>query len=435
MTIDRRSFLRSAAGTLFVGSFGGGVLAACGEEASQELPAGLAEPGSSIPKAMVKMGMAPNGDELIPVIGIERGYYADAGITITPTPYGAKVDLLSALTPLLNNQIQVGSAYPPTVLPQLDSVRNIRAFALSDIFYGYRILAPEGRYKTVAEVMEEGQPFSDAVRTVMEQMRGERFLRNEATSPTFFNIVYELGGITDDDFDLVLLDNPGVVRAALAGRADFAAPTGAVDILQLQTEGWEPIIEVRQLLENVPDKSLPLRANNSGFLADNAYIRDNYETVLRLTSVMYRIIDDLKREPEETVAVFRDYVNSYTGNDLSRDELAALFGTMYSMRDFDEAGAFYAEQGSDFYLPPAYNAQMADLREGGVLRNDHEFSDLVVADRVWKDLNRYRDEAQRRLDEVSSNNPSAARRAQELMDARNYLDAYRFVAAAAEESS
>ena len=433
MSIDRRGFLRGVAGmTVAVGSGGtlATLLSACGETSEVKVPDGLAAAGTDLPAATVQMGLSPNGDELLPVIGVKRGYYRDVGIELAPAPYGARVDLLTSMTPLLNRQVEVGTGYPPTVLPQLDVVRNVKVFALQDVYYGYRILAPRGKYETVAGLMEQGRSFAEAARAAMGQLRGSKLLRNEATSPTFFNLCYGLAGLDDDDFELILLDNPSVVRAALGGRGDFAAPTGAVDIQELESRGWEPVIEVRQLFEHMPREALPLRATNSGFLTTDAYINDNYETVLRLTSVMYRIIDDLKRAPLETVEEFRDYVRSYTGNDLTGPQLEQVMSDLYSFRDFDEAAEFFARRDGAFYLPAAYAAQIGDLKEGGVLKGDHTYEDLVVAGKVWEDLRRYRREAERRFDAVASSDAALARRARAQFDARNYLDAYRFLASA-----
>jgi ABC-type nitrate/sulfonate/bicarbonate transport system substrate-binding protein len=430
MSMNRRGFLRSAAVLTVVATAAGGALSGCGETAQVKVPEGLAKAGTTIPSATVKMGLSPNADELIPAIGVERGYYKDVGISIAPGPYGAKTDLLTSVTPLLNGQVAVGTGYAPTVLPQLDAVRNVKVFAVMDVYYGYRILAPKGKYKTVSALMEEGQSFADAAKTAVSQMRGKTFLRNEATSPTFFNLAYELGGLEDGDFNLVLLDNPGVVRAALAGRGDFAAPTGAADILELESRGWEPIIDVRQMFDNIPEKTLPLRATNSGFLATDAYINDNYETVLRLTSVMYRIIDDLKRDPLASVEVFRDYVNSYTGNDLTAAQLKEVIASLYSFRDFDEAAEFFGSKKGAFSLAPAYAAQIATLKEGKVLKGEHQYSDLILAEQVWEDLQRYRSEAERLFEVVEEKDPDLARRAREQFDARNYLDAYRLLASA-----
>lgn len=431
MSIDRRGFIRGVAGMTVAAGTGGTLatlLSACGATSEVRVPDELAAAGTDIPSATVQLGLSPNGDELMPVVGIERGYYEDVGIEIAPAPYGARSDLLTTMTPLLNRQIEVGTGYAPTVLPQLDVVRNVKVFALMDVFYGYRILAPRGRYQTVARLMAQGRSFADAARTAVDQMRGRRLLRNEATSPTFFNLCYGLAGLREDDFELILLDNPSVVRAALGGRGEFAAPTGAVDIQKLENSGWEPLIEVRELFEHMPREALPLRATNSAFLTTGEYINDNYDTVLRLTSVMYRIIDDLRRAPRETVEEFRDYVRSYTGAELTAAQLEDVMARLYSFRDFDEAAEFYANRDGAFYLPTAYAAQIGDLKEGGVLKGDHSYEDLVVAGQVWEDLRRYRDEAELRYDAVARSDPELARRARAHFDARNYLDAYRFLA-------
>ncbi|UOQ56442.1 hypothetical protein MUN78_12250 [Leucobacter allii] len=410
------------------------LLSACAPQSEAETaaaaPAEMAEPGDSIPEVDLHAGFSPYADELLAVAGIENGYFDEVGITISPEPNGEQVDLIAALTPLLNKQIEVGSGYPPAIVSQLDSVDNVVTFAISDVFYGYRILAPAGEYTTLAEAMEGGESYGEAVATVVEQLRGQPVILREGVVPTFYELILEKAGMTLDDLEVTYLANPDIVRAGFSGQADFTSPTGAAQITSMELDGWEPIIELRDVIDNEPSEAtVSLRSTFSGYLTTTEYAADNYETLLRFTSVVYRLIDDLEADPEGTVERFRDYLNSYTGSEVSTEELASMFDGLYSMRNFEDASELYLDEGEPFYFDEVMGAQIDDLAETGVIGTGHTPDSLSIAGQVYRDLVQYREAADEAL--VDAPDGDLKSRAQEQYDHRNYLDAYRLAAAAA----
>ncbi len=408
------------------------LLSACSPQPSEEpaaISSGMAEPGDTIPEVSVEAGFSPYADELLAVAGIENGYFGEVGITISPEPNGAQVDLIAALTPLLNKQIELGSGYPPAVVSQLDSVNNVVAFAISDVFYGYRILAPEGEYTTLQEAMDDGESYDEAVATVVEQLRGQPVILREGVVPTFYELILEKAGMTLDDLDVTYLANPDIVRAGFVGQADFASPTGAAQITTMQLNGWEPLIELREVIENEPSEStVSLRSTFSGYLTTTEYAAANYETLLRFTSVIYRLIDDLEADPEGTVERFRSYLNSYTGSEITTEELAGMFDGLYSMRNFEAAAEFYLNEGDPFFFDEVMGAQIDSLAESGVIGQGHTPESLSIAGQIYKDLVMYREAADEALADAPDGDLKT--QAQKQYDNRNYLDAYRLAAAA-----
>lgn len=412
-------------------------LAGCGSsDSTTELPTELASPGTDIPETSIKLALTPLGDTTIPVIGVEKGYYDDVGITIEPPPYGAKLDLLASVAPLLNKQVQVGSAFPPTVLGQLDTVKNIKAFALSDVFTGYALLAPEGQFQTVDELQQQGDSFTEAAGKVVDQVQGKRLLLadGDPSAQLFYRVLFDLSNVTADDAETTYLRNPEITKAAFAGRADFVAPSSGVDIQTLLDNGWESLISVQQMFDNLDDKRILQLVGHSGYLTTDEYLASDYDTLLRFTSVMYRIIDDLQKDPEGTVAVYRDFVNSYTGTDLSVKALAGLYQSSYKLANFEEAAAYYEPGDSVFNVDNAYNAQLAMLKKQGVLKQTHTAGDLFVAGQLWEDLRRYKEESDRLFDTVGKGNEDIVAQAREFYDARDYLDSYRFLASLSAKS-
>ncbi|GAA3639010.1 hypothetical protein GCM10022223_67550 [Kineosporia mesophila] len=415
-----------------------GVLAACaqapsttGSAATFTPSSDLATPGSTVPQVSVKAAFPPWGDELLGVAGIDDGYYKAVGITITPEPYGAQQDLLMNLTPLINGQVELGGGYLPSIANQIDNVQNVVGFAVSDVSYVYRIVAPTGRYKTVAQEMTAGATFADALTTVMAQLKGQKLICVEGGSPLFRNTVAKAAGLDlEKDVDIEFLANPDLVKAGFAGKADFLSPSSAGFVVQLQQKGWEPLVDLRQVIDNLPsDDTLPLRFTYSGLVTTTDYAQDNFETLLRFTSVIYRLIDEMEADPEATAAKFVDYLNSYTGTDLTAKELAGSFDDIYSLRTFDRATEFYTDQSDPFFYESVATANLAVLGEQGVIEKGHTPDELSIAGQVYAALARYRQEADKAL--AAAPDSDLKQQAQNHYDARNYLDAYRFAATAA----
>ncbi|WP_328395818.1 hypothetical protein [Nocardia sp. NBC_00416] len=392
-------------------------------------PAATASAGETIPRATVKAGFSPYGDELLGVAGIARGYFDQVGITVDPAPNGAQTDLIGSLTPLLNNQIQLGSGYISAIPPQLDNVNNVVGFGISDVFYGYRILAPAGKYKTLSQVMASGLSYEEAVAAVLDQVKGHDVILRQGVAPTFYNLITGTAGGSMTDWNVQHLANPDIVRAAQSGQADFVSPTGAVEIVRLQMDGWEPLIDLRQVIDNMPAAdTVALRSTFSGYLTTTDYAEQNWDTLLRFTSVIYRLIDDMRADPVGTAADFVDYVNSYTGSALTAEELAATFDGLYSLRDFEAAAALYGDNDDAFNFRKVAGAQVAELAAQQVIGDGHSADQISIAGQVYRALADYRAKADTALAAAPDGGLKQAARAQ--YDARNYLDAYRLAAAA-----
>lgn len=397
------------------------------EQPGFEGPTDLAEPGESIPEVEMPVGFSPYADELLAVAGIENGYFADVGLTLTPEPNGTQVDLIASLTPLLNDQIKVGSGYAPAIAAQLDSVNNVVAFCVSDVYYGYHILAPKGKYTTVSQALAEGLGYGDAVAKVVEQMRGQPVILREGVVPDFYNLMLAKADMTLDDLDVSYLANPDVVRAGFVGQADFASPTGAVELTKMMLDGWESLVDIRTAIEHEESAAtVSLRSTFSGYLTTTDYAEQNYESLLRFTSVIYRLVDDLEKDPEETVSRYLDYLNQYTGSKIKPEELAGTFDGLYSARNFEDAVSMYQDPEDPFHFDTVMGAQIDALETSGVLKGNHGPDNLSIAGQIHADLVRYKEAADEALTKAPDGDHKTL--AEEQYEARNYVDAYRLAA-------
>ena len=278
-----------------------------------------ASPGTAIPKVDVSLGMRPVANDLIFVAGIKLGFFDNVGITITPTPFGRKVLFDQAIPLLVNKQIDLEALYPPDVIAAMDSVKNVRFIALTDLFQGFAILArPDTHAKTVNDFMAEGKSFEDAMKATMAQLKGQSF----ATAPNidnriFLDTVFKLGDLDmTKDTKLVITPDANAQQLASNGELKFQSPDGAPFTAQLRGAGWIPLVTPIDVLTHMPGGAgSPTAAlvGTPGVASDADWAKKNPETVLRFLSVMFRIIRDEKADPEKVLGSMLAYVNAFAG--------------------------------------------------------------------------------------------------------------------------
>lgn len=422
MNLSRREVVKLVGASMASAALFG--LAGCSSGGSSEGSASSSKLDPSIPDVSMKIGLSPYGDELLAAAAIKRGYFSEVGITFSNGDYGDEVDLIKSATPLLNNQIEVGSGYPPAIASQLDSVQNIVGFCYSDVFFGYRILAPTGKYKTVSAEMEQGASFEEALSTVMAQLVGQEVILRTGVASTFYDLLCKHSNTSMDDWSITYLSNDEILRQAETGAYDFVSPTGAVEIVRLQQEGWEPLVDLVQAIDYLPkDETTALRATFSGYLTTKEYADENWDTLLRFTSAVYRVIQDMKNDPVGTCEDFVEYVNDYTGSSMTAEELAATFDGLYTLLDFDEARSMYDDESYDFNFDAVMSNNLQVLKSQGVMKGDYVASDLSIAKEVYDDLDQYKQMVEEILATADESDETVAS-AKACYDAFDYLDAY-----------
>ena len=434
-TLSRRVLLvraaRASAATLAGGALST-VLAACGQKEAKAvvLPSGLAAPGTTIPSAHINWAMAPFPDETLAVIGMNKGYFKDVGIDIGPTPRGAKIDLTASLAPLLSNQVQVGSGVIEVWESELDNTSVPRTFVILDTFEGYGFFAPPGsKMKTLVDFMNAGQTFEQAIRSTMAQLKGKKVaLATDPAARLFYKICLSLGGLNPGDMNRSDLQNSNILEAALAGKTDIAAPSGGVEIIKLKKTGFKTLVDEHLLLKLSNDARRLQLVSHSTYVTRADYYAENYPTILRAASVIYRILDELRHDHAAAAAAQLPFLNAYTGTKLTESDLAQVHKTIAVLRTFDEMGEFLTQPSSPNDIYTDGQAQIDQLVADKVLKHPHKVAEVEGATRVWLDLHRYRDAADKLKAAVGGKNAALAAKAQAQYNARNYLDAYRFYA-------
>lgn len=434
-------------------------LAACGnaDQESAEAPtleAGLTDVGvgawsgllgvdltdrePTVPQVEVKLAQAPYWDHSTEKIGIDKGWFADAGITIAPQPSGEILDMDQIAPGLLSGQIDVGTMVPQIWTSSLDQGVTARVFTSRDIFMGHAFLAsPQMQAKSVQQLMAEGMSWDDALTTAMAQIKGQTvYVTDEASPRSFRKVALESAGMTDADFESKVLDDTTMQQLAISGRADFVAPASGPNIVTLISKGWVPIVSTRDIVEHGDAEQLLTVIVNTGLAAELKWLQANPDTAIRLAGVQYRILDFKNSDPAGAAAIQIPFINSIAGTSFTAADATTLDERIDPFYTFDEQSEFFEDQSSPVYWSKPLDATIASLKADGLITGEHQASDVSWANATWLTLKSLRDKATAEIQALEAAGPLSEKsttqlqQAKSFLESRDYLDAYRFANAA-----
>lgn len=416
------------AGMAWAGCGGGSDDGGDGEKAASN-------PG--VPQVDVKFGMQPFGDHTIYVAGMTNGWYEDVGINIQPQPLGREVPPGEATQMLLSGELDLVTEYTPLAVQEMGQVPDVKVAGFDSINFGTFVFAnPDLNLKTLEERMEEGQSLEEAMADIGDEMRG----KNHAVEASgfhriFYNTVQKLGGIDfSKDLNLSVLEDPQIIQQALGGKLDFASPAGVAQMVQLFQEGWTPLVSLQTFVEELPAKQTAPMLGNSGWKSTDEYLKGNHDTVLRFTSVMFRIIDAITTDPAGTLGEQAEYLARVGGTDIGVEGLEQVLLEIDPLGTFEDQADWWVNKDSNYYFENLYQPQIAAAQAGGVLPKgkDLKATDLIVGNEYYQelvDLKAEYDDKVKQLDgaDLSGDKQSLADAAASQYDAFNYLDAVRLL--------
>lgn len=439
--VTRRDALRAAGGASAALMFGG-LLAACGDSGDSTAPSTVnlgklqVEAGTDIPKSTVRYGLLPYGDNSMPVIGMQNGWFEEVGITVQPQPVGSKVQDAQVVPKLVNDEIDMINWDGTVIIQTMTKAPDLKMVGFTDTYSGIYILAaPDSGAQTVADLVDGGTEFSEAMTTVMGQLVDKRVtLDNTGYHKTFFNTVFKLGEVDPSEFDLTTIDDAKMVQLAKAGDTDFCSPAGAAQNVELLKIGWFPIVGVDDLLNGLPpgDPQAVATLDHIGPALNQKFYEANRETVLRAMSVNFRIVDAIVNDPDATLQVQLPYLESVTGGSYTIDDIKLIYEKIDPPTVFDDQGKFWIDTNSPEYYKNVYNPQIESLQEGGVLPKDADLdaSQVFLGTEVYQDMLDLKAQYEDLASDAEDKDPDLAAQAKTQADNRNYLDAVRFALAA-----
>lgn len=394
--------------------------------------------GTDIPTATVRYGLLPYGDNSMPVIGMQKGWFKDVGIKINPQPVGSKVQDNQVVPKLVNDEIDMINWDGTVIIQTMTQAPDLKQIGFTDTYLGIYILAaPNSDTKTVSELTANGTSFSDAMQQSIQQLKGKKVaLDNTGYHRSFFNTVFDLGGIKPSDMDLTTIDDAKMVQLAKAGKINFASPAGAAQNTELLGLGWKPVVGVEDLLTGLPpgDKRSVGTLDNIGPALNQKYLDAHPDTVLRAMSVNFRIVDQILKNPNATLPVQVPYLESVTGGNYTLNDLKLIYGKINPLTSFDQQGKYWTEPKNPQYYRNIYDPQIKALQKGGVLPKGQDLnaSQVIIGTEIYNQMLALKQQYEKLAPDAEKKNPSLAAKAKIQAANFNYLDAARFALAATE---
>jgi len=389
-----------------------------------------------IPQVDVSFVNAPYIDHTQAIIGLDKGWFSDVGITLTPKPFGKVLtgDKQNAL--LAAGTADVISGSVGLVLPLAKKI-DLAFFVAGDVFQGYAIMArPDKGYKSLNYFIEEkGYNFEKALNETISQMEGKNFIiPTDPIIKGFMNLIFEKSKINVDLVKTIILEDPTHAGAMAAGRGDFELG-GVPARLSLEAQGFISIVTSFDLAKSAKAsvESDELRSIfRDGWVTTKEYWQNNEDTILRLASVMFRITRFINDEPKEALKIHLPFINTVGGTDFGEKEGEVAYNSLHPFYTFEDQFSWYFDESDPLYLDyeiGSYTSMWVDkglYKPGEVAKED-----LSVADIVYKKLLKLKleDESLFRKAEISINGGKGnIEKAKELLDkARYHYDAYNFL--------
>jgi ABC-type nitrate/sulfonate/bicarbonate transport system substrate-binding protein len=420
------------------------LLAACGGDSSSNTSkpssskgSGLdVSSGAKIPSVTVKFGVAPFVDGAIYVIAMKQGWFKEVGIDIQPQPAGLQTTPDNAIPKIVSGDADIGVVFGPGKIQNQAKAPGIKLFGLSNSFTGTQILvSPDKAKQSVAELVDSGKTFPDAVKEAFAPMKGQSIgLSNTGQRRTFLQNYFKLGGLTFKDVKPVSTEDARILQLARGGHLDYASPEGAAQQIALLKDGWKVLASIQDLIGGLPpgDPRAISAIGHEGVAAKQSYIEGNRETCLRVLGVMFRTIDAIKTRPDEVLADEAPYLASVTGVDTTTADVKDLAQNLFDFRTFEEQTLYWTDLAGPFSYKTIYGAQIAAAKKDGIIPKSIDVApeDVIVGEGFYKQLVALKgayDKLKPKASSLKGDSATLATQAATHYANRNYLDAYRML--------
>lgn len=266
-------------------------------------------PGASPSASVVRLGVSPFQDTLVPIVGREKGWYADVGLDVKFSILGW-TEVMEALSA---GQIDVAvNNISSVIATHRQNPELIYWYGMNPFDNGFALMIrPDGPMKTVEEFESELGDHELAVQMAAAQLRGKTVITTSLTDMEQGVAAAARRGGLDFQADINIVDlNPDEGLAAfLSGEGD-AYIGGIPHRTRAQREG---------MLEMLTGADLGPPPIN-GFVTTKEYARNNEAELLKLLNVWFKIVNHINVDMNDGAQIIVDELNSYTGAQFTLDD-------------------------------------------------------------------------------------------------------------------
>lgn len=387
----------------------------------------------SIPVVAVNFGVEPYPPHTDAIIGIEQGWFDEVGIDLDYK--NVQADQVAPL--LISGSVDVASAAPALLIPSMKQA-DFDSFVFGDIFQAYAIMGqPNAGYQTYSDFIDQGQEPREALASAMAQLKGRVFTYPaEAAIKPFIQLLFDRGGLTLEETTTEIQNDSNGVALMLSGRADFEIG-GLPARITLEQNGFVPIVTAADLADAAtasPDSEELRSITHVGWSATQKWADENHDTVLRLASVKFRIVQYMVDHPDDAIALHLPFLNELAGSELTAEDLKVIYEKLDPSYTFEQQAPWFTDTDDAFYWSYEIDSIISSYVEQGLF-SEGEFAaaDISSADKVYLELEDYRQQAEADIATLADATGEAADlrdAAQHYYEIFDFLDAARYAAAA-----
>ncbi len=291
--------------TLFARILAVAVMCASGSGASVS----AASPkGEGAKTTAVRLGVPPQGDTLLPVIGVKKGWFKDEGLSVEIKT----LDRNEIHASLAVGRIDVGiSNIATTVATHAKAPEVVYAYALNTFDDGLALMIrPGGSLKPLDAFLGTYSAREDAIAAAASQLKGRTIVTtSNSHREQALAFTARRGGLAfKRDLKILDLSPDDGLAAFLAGKGD-AYIGGLSERLRAAKEGMVVMLGGTDLGPS------PI----TGFVTTRRFARDNREALLKLIKVWFRVVDYVNSNVDEGGSIVADELRAQKATPLTLD--------------------------------------------------------------------------------------------------------------------
>jgi ABC-type nitrate/sulfonate/bicarbonate transport system substrate-binding protein len=348
---------------------------------------GKKNPDGQPPLKVIRFGMLPYGDHTYAIIGAKQDWFKDVGIDFQYQP----IKIEEVVPFLKNGTLEVVSSPPAILIAAYDNAPNLCSFVFGDLFQGFSIMAqPNAGYKSYSEFVSEGLSPQQAIQAAAQQLRGKTFAYpTEAAIKPFIDLALEKGNLKREDLKSLVLDDPLTVNAMRAKQADFQVG-GVPSRLILQREGFKPILSSIDLVKgaapSADSKELTSILQN-GWATTKEFYEKEHDTVLRIASVNYRIMQFMNTDEQQATAIHMAYLSEVSGQSFSAQDGKIIYESLDPFVTFENQKDWFHNTQTPLYYKYINGSIIKSFVEQGIFKGKPpEVDDVIYADDIYFEL-------------------------------------------------
>jgi ABC-type nitrate/sulfonate/bicarbonate transport system substrate-binding protein len=258
---------------------------------------------------VVRLGVPPLGDTLLPVIGAKKGWYKDEGLSVEIKA----LDWNEIHAALGAGKIDVGiSNIATTVAMHAKAPEIVYAYALNTFDNGLALVVrPDGGLKPLDAFLGQFSAREEAIAAAAGQLKGRTIVTTSNTHmEQALAFAARRGGLAfKRDLKILDLSPDEGLAAFLAGKGD-AYIGGPSQRIRAAKEGMIVLLGGTDLGPS------PI----TGFVTTQRFARDHRETLLKLIKVWFRVVNFVNSNIDEAGAIIAEELKSRGETPLTLDE-------------------------------------------------------------------------------------------------------------------